>query len=64
MGEALAVIRDHEPAVLDFVSSWRAIIGMRNIIIHAYSKIDPSLLRGTIERDVPLLIEEIDALLA
>ena len=40
---------------------WREIVGMRNQIIHGYWAIDPDELWRTIERDIPLLIDELRA---
>jgi len=42
---------------------WRNIIGMRNIIIHCYEKIDISTLWGAGKKDVPLLIKPLKKML-
>ena len=42
---------------------WRNIIGMRNIIIHCYERVDLSTLWGAGKRDVPLLIEPLEKIL-
>lgn len=34
---------------------WKNIIGMRNIIIHTYERVDISTLWGTAKKDLPLL---------
>jgi uncharacterized protein with HEPN domain len=36
---------------------WRAIIGMRNILIHLYEEVDSEDLSGTVKGDLPDLIE-------
>lgn len=41
---------------------WRAIIGMRNHLIHAYDEIDVDILWDTIRNDVPQLIAELEKL--
>lgn len=41
------------------ISSTQKIIGLRNIISHAYDSIEPELIWGIIQRDIPLLFEEI-----
>ena len=43
---------------------WRAIIDARNILIHAYDQVNPKLLNGIVERDVPALLENIRTILA
>ncbi len=39
---------------------WRAIIGMRNHLIHAYDEIDVDILWDTITNDIPQLIAELE----
>jgi len=42
---------------------WRNIIGMRNIIIHCYEKIDISTLWGAGKKDVPMLTKPLKKML-
>lgn len=42
---------------------WRGMIDARNILIHAYDEINPTLLKGIVERDVPQLLARIEAIL-
>lgn len=35
---------------------WSAIIGARNIVMHAYEFLKPELIRGMAEKDVPELL--------
>jgi uncharacterized protein with HEPN domain len=44
--------------------SWRDIIGMRNIIAHEYGRVDPDELWKTANRDVPLLVSNLEAIVA
>jgi uncharacterized protein with HEPN domain len=36
---------------------WRNIIGTRNLLIHAYDQVDPAILGGIVERDIPELAQ-------
>ena len=44
------------------ISSFKKIIGLRNIISHAYDSIEPELIWGIIQRDIPKLSDEIQKL--
>ena len=35
---------------------WREMIGMRNVLIHQYGEVDPSVVWETVQRDLPPLI--------
>jgi uncharacterized protein with HEPN domain len=62
IGEASARLGQdfHEanPAV-----AWSQIVAMRNILVHEYFGIDPDEVWNTVERDLPKLGAEIEALL-
>ena len=58
IGEAAVKIPDeikNEHVEID----WRGMIGMRNIIAHGYFKIDPGIILGSIEKDLPTLLNAI-----
>ncbi len=38
-------------------------IGMRNVVVHAYFNVEPPILRETIRTDLPPLIQAIETLL-
>ena len=42
---------------------WKQIKGMRNLIIHDYTGIDLKIIRSTVERDLPVLQAQIEAML-
>lgn len=43
---------------------WRDIVKTRNIIVHGYAHVDVGILTTIAQRDMPLLIAEIDTILA
>lgn len=42
---------------------WQAIVGLRNILVHAYFRVDPEELWVVVERDIPLLKKSVGDLL-
>ena len=57
IGEAVRNIRDQFPEIN--ISSSSKIIGLRNLIAHAYDSVEPEMLWGIIQRDIPILKKEI-----
>ena len=51
-------VRDRAPAV-----PWAGIVGMRNILVHEYFGVNLSIIRDIVERDLPALKREVQALL-
>lgn len=41
------------------ISSSKNIIGLRNIISHAYDSIEPEMIWGIIQKNIPILSDEI-----
>lgn len=60
IGEAIRKIIDINPDVQ--ITASKNIIGLRNIISHAYDSVEPEMLWGIIQRNVPVLADEIRAL--
>jgi uncharacterized protein with HEPN domain len=60
IGEAVRKIIEIRPNIE--ISSSKKIIGLRNIISHAYDSIEPELIWGIIQRDIPKLSDEIQKL--
>ncbi|MBR4774996.1 MAG: DUF86 domain-containing protein [Bacteroidales bacterium] len=58
IGEAAYMLtpgfRDSHPS-----SPWRVIIGMRHFLVHGYYEVDPCEVWNVIEKDLPLLQEQI-----
>lgn len=44
------------------ITSSKNIIGLRNIIAHAYDSVEPEMLWGIIQKNIPVLAEEIQNL--
>jgi uncharacterized protein with HEPN domain len=58
IGEAVRKIIEIEPNIS--ISSAKNIIGLRNIISHAYDSVEPELLWGIIQHNIPQLSIEIN----
>lgn len=42
---------------------WREIIAMRNILVHAYFKIDPDEVWAVVEKDIPVMKKQIQLII-
>jgi uncharacterized protein with HEPN domain len=60
IGEAVRRITEIDPNIR--ISSAKNIIGLRNIISHAYDSIEPEMIWGIIQKNIPELYVEIRAL--
>jgi len=58
IGEAVKNLLSVEPTIK--ISSSRKIIGLRNLISHAYDSVEDELIWGIIQKDIPQLITEIE----
>lgn len=54
LGESYRLLHNEVP--------WRRIIGARNVLIHAYDQVQPDTLEDVVERDLPVLREQIRGL--
>ncbi|MCC6729521.1 MAG: DUF86 domain-containing protein [Chthonomonadales bacterium] len=63
VGQAFVRTRWSEPAVLDEIADAYKVIGMRNVLVHGYDALDPARIRDAVEKSLPALIAELDALL-
>jgi uncharacterized protein with HEPN domain len=57
IGEAIRKMIEIDPNIQ--ISSAKNIIGLRNIISHAYDSVEPELLWGIIQNNIPVLSKEI-----
>jgi uncharacterized protein with HEPN domain len=63
IGEALVCLRRIAPEVAAMVPDVHQIIGFRNVLVHAYGDIDALEVWGSIENDLPSLLEAVSDLL-
>lgn len=61
IGEAIRKIIEIEPDIS--ISAAKNIIGLRNIISHSYDSVEPELLWGIIQQNIPVLSLEISNIL-
>ncbi|MGC4192235.1 MAG: DUF86 domain-containing protein [Thermomicrobiales bacterium] len=63
VGEVLARLRDSDPGTIQHITSYAEAIGLRNIIIHEYRRLDDRQIWTTVLKHVPILAQECRALL-
>jgi len=64
LGEALKKACEEDPSLSDTIPDLRAVISMRNRIIHAYDAVDQWILWDAIHEDITQLKQHLDALIA
>jgi len=60
IGEAVRKMHEANPDLT--ISGSRKIIGLRNLIAHAYDTVEDELIWGIIQKDIPILKREIENL--
>ena len=60
IGEALNRIKKVRPEILDEIRDHAKMISFRNILIHGYDIVSDPIVWDIIQRDLPLLIEDIE----
>ena len=60
IGEAIRKITKIKPNI--HITATKNIIGLRNIISHAYDSVEPEMLWGIIQKNIPVLAIEIQRL--
>lgn len=58
IGEAIRKIMEIDPEIK--ITSAKNIIGLRNIISHAYNSVEPEMIWGIIQNNIPVLANEIN----
>lgn len=58
LGEAASQISQETKVRLDKLP-WRSMIGIRNHIVHGYTKLDIAIIWKTAQEDLPVLIQEL-----
>jgi uncharacterized protein with HEPN domain len=64
VGEALNRLAKLDTSVVEQIGEHGRIIAFRNILVHAYARIDDRIVGGVIETNLPTLTAEVDALLS
>lgn len=64
IGEALAKLAKLDQALATRLTDHKRIIAFRNILIHGYADVDDRLVWDVVETKLPVLRQEIDAMLA
>jgi uncharacterized protein with HEPN domain len=60
IGEAIRKILEFDQTIS--ITSANNIIGLQNIISHAYDSVEPEMIWGIIQNNIPLLADEINSL--
>jgi uncharacterized protein with HEPN domain len=64
IGEALTRLEKLDATLAGRITSYRQIVGFRNVLVHGYDAIDDSIVWQVIQRDLPLLRQQVEDLLA
>lgn len=63
IGEAVNRLRRHAPEIVEQISACNKIVGLRNVLIHGYDRVDYSALWITVQESLPVLRTEVEMLL-
>ena len=63
IGEALSQLTKIDPDEVARIRDYRRIIALRNILIHGYARVDHRVIWNILDRSLPILRREVDALL-
>lgn len=62
IGEVLVQLRADYPELISNISDTEKIIGFRNVLVHGYHVIEDATVWSAIETNLPILLEEVNAL--
>ena len=63
IGEAINQMSRVDPDTAVCISEFKRIIAFRNILVHGYAQVDDLTVWGMIESRIPVLLQEVSALL-
>jgi uncharacterized protein with HEPN domain len=63
IGEALNQLAKIDPDEVTRITDYRRIIALRNILVHGYARVDHQVIWNIVERRLPVLRREVDALM-
>ncbi|HET6246689.1 MAG TPA: HepT-like ribonuclease domain-containing protein [Tepidisphaeraceae bacterium] len=64
IGEALTQLAKIDTSLVQQITDYRKIVSFRNVLIHGYSTVNPSMTWDIVERKLPVLRTELDSLLS
>lgn len=64
IGEALNHLAERDKATAERVTDYRGYVNLRNILVHQYTRIDWDKVWQTVTEEIPLLVREVDELIA
>lgn len=63
LGEAINRVKKLSPDLLDKITDWQEVIAFRNIVIHAYDKLNDGIVFDAAINDIPTLHDELENIL-
>jgi len=63
VGEALRLAELADPSATTQIPDLRRIVGLRNRLIHGYDSVDNQVIWDILQNDLPVLSEQLDAIL-
>ncbi len=64
MGEAMRRLSDHDPETADRLTGRAQVVAFRNVLVRAYDDLDHDRVWEVVRGPLPVLLAEVDALLA
>ena len=63
IGEALNQLSSRDPELFERISHASGYVGQRNVLIHQYSDLDWGQIWESVQQEIPLLLDEVNALI-
>lgn len=64
IGENVVRLPDHDPSTVVRITDFQRIIGLRNVIAHAYGSLESRQMWDAIQRSLPVLLTDTERLLS